>query len=354
VDLRYLPDEADWLDPAPADLWEATIRAAPGLGAGLAESYPVDDPYGGDRGAPVVGRFFGIDLAPEQVTFAAGVTGLLHALAALVGPGPVVAPELVHPDLEVWAAARGARVELVPGRVSAAALVAAIEDTRPSVVHFDRPAFGNEVLSLADVERVASAAAAVGAAVVIDEAPAPYLGIGASAARLAGRASNLVVLRGFTKAYSLGGMRAGFAVASGGVAECVRAAVPPLQVGEPALAVALRVLEAGDVFGRLRARIRATKPRTVRLLEAAGLAVDAGDPDVPAAVIDDTDSAAARVLDPLGIVGLRPVLPPGARPEAADLVHVRTPVDDERIGLLATLLGSVRPRGEPVAAGLRP
>jgi histidinol-phosphate/aromatic aminotransferase/cobyric acid decarboxylase-like protein len=315
----------------------------------MAGSYPVDDPYGGVRGAGPVGRFFGVELAPAQVTFGAGVTALLHALAALAHGGTVVAPELVHPDLEVWAAGRGARVELVPGRGGADALIAAVAQAQPALVHFDRPGFGNELPTLEEVERIAAAAAAAGAAVVVDEAPAPYLGASASAARLVGRVDNLIVLRGFTKAYSLGGMRAGFAVASPAIAARVRAVVPPLQVGEAALAVALRLLDAGDVFETLRARIRATKPRTLDLLARAGLQVAAGHPDVPAAVIDDTDGAAAGVFDPLGIVGLRPVLAPGARPEAADLIHVRTPIDDERIVLLERLLGRRASVARPAA-----
>jgi histidinol-phosphate/aromatic aminotransferase/cobyric acid decarboxylase-like protein len=342
LDLRYLPDEGGWLDPDPARVWADVMQASGDLGAALAASYPVDDPYGGSRGAAPVGRFFDVALAPGQVTFAAGVTGLLHSTAQLAGTGAVVAPELVHPDLEAWAASRGAAIRLVPGTVSADALLSAIAAVRPALVHLDRPAFGNEVLGLGDVQRIAAGAAAVGAPLVVDEAAAPYLLPAASAVTLAGHTDNLVVLRGFTKAYSLGGLRAGFAVASPGVADRVRAVVPPLQVGEAALAVALRLLEEGDACARLRSRIRETKPRSAALLERAGLEVDAGHPDVPALVVDDAGGAATRLLAPLGIVGLRPALAPRARVGACELVHLRTPIDDERIELLGRLLASAR------------
>jgi hypothetical protein len=118
------------------------------------------------------------------------------------------------------------------------------------------------------------------------------------------------------------------------------------------LAVALRLLEAGDIFSRLRSRIRATKPRTVALLEEAGLRVVAGHPDVPAAVVDDSDGSASRLFEPLGIRGLRPALAPGARAEAGAILHLRTPIDDGRIDLLERLLAGA-PKAIVSAAGGR-
>jgi histidinol-phosphate/aromatic aminotransferase/cobyric acid decarboxylase-like protein len=335
LDLRYAPDESDWLDPPPAVVWRALMRELPDLGTAAIEHYAVDDPWGGQRAAPAVARFFGVALEPRQVTFAAGVTALLHALAGLARDGTVLAPALVHPDLEVWAAAGGARIELLDGPLRADALVAAIGAVAPAVVHIDRPAFGGELLAAADLEAVVTAAAGVGAVVVVDEAPAQYLGAAASAARLVGDAPNLVVLRGFTKAYSWGGLRAGFAIASTPVADRVRALVPPLGVGEIALAAALRLLAQGDVFARLRARIHAVKPEVVELLAGAGIDSDPGHPDVPAVVVD---GAAAELLDRLGVRALEPVPPPGAPDGAPPVLQLRIPIGDERLALLRELL----------------
>src|SRR3954447_25653480 len=83
LDLRYTPEETDWLDPRPAAVWEDTLAGSPALGAEDAGHYAVDDPYGGERGAVPIGRCFGREVVPEQVTFAAGITSLLHALADL-------------------------------------------------------------------------------------------------------------------------------------------------------------------------------------------------------------------------------------------------------------------------------
>ena len=139
------------------------------------------------------------------------------------------------------------------------------------------------------------------------------------------RLQNLVVLRGFTKAYSLGGMRVGFAVASPGVAAQVRAVLAPLQVGELSLRVAMRLLAAGDPCARLRQRIRAVRPVAVEALTAAGLRVRAGHADVPAVVVDDAAGQASRALGRLGIRCLRP-------PTAdAGIVQLRVPIGDVRV-----------------------
>jgi histidinol-phosphate/aromatic aminotransferase/cobyric acid decarboxylase-like protein len=302
LDLRYSPDEDEWLDPHPAAVWRDVMAAAGDVGAGAAGRYPVDDPYGGERAAPVVASAFGVALAADQVTFGAGITGLLHGLAGLVRGRRLLVGALAHPDLAVWARARGADVDVDPGLASVEALTAAADH---AVVQLDRPAFGGEVAPAAAIAALAARAAVV----VVDEAGANYLPPAASAVRLVPRTANLVVLRGFTKAYSLGGMRAGFAVASLGVAADVRAVLAPMQVSEPALQVALRLLAAGDPCARLRERIHAVRPAAVSALSAAGLRVQAGHPDVPAVVVDDADGAAWRELERRGIRGLAPPVP---------------------------------------------
>jgi histidinol-phosphate/aromatic aminotransferase/cobyric acid decarboxylase-like protein len=330
LDLRYAPDEADWLDPSPRAVWEAVIAASAGLGAAAAEHYAVDDPYGGERGAPAVARCFGVAPEPEQVSFGAGVTGLLHGLASLAGRGTVLVAPLAHPDLGAWARSRGARIVTAPA-TGADALARATADTGPAVVGLDRPAFGGEMMTLEDVAAVAGAAARAGGVLVVDEAPATYLDPAASAIRLVASTPGLVVLRGFTKAYSLGGMRVGYAVASPDVAARARAVLAPLQASEPALAVALALLDAGDVCTRLRARIHAVKPVTVALLEAAGLRVRPGHPDIPAVTLDNEGGVAAATLAGAAIAAL------DAGP-AAGILHVRIPIGDDRIAALRDAL----------------
>ncbi|HEU0299819.1 MAG TPA: aminotransferase class I/II-fold pyridoxal phosphate-dependent enzyme, partial [Longimicrobium sp.] len=338
LDLRYASDEAELLDPSPHGTWEALVSELGHGGAGVVSAYPVDDPYGGVRGAEGVGRFFGIPLQPEQLTFAAGVTSLLHDLAGLADGGPVAAPALVHPDLEAWAAARGSEIRLLSGDASLDALLRHVEQVRPALVHLDRPDFAGRFLQLDEVEALARAAARVGAAVVIDESPAPYLGPAGSAATRVNAVRNLVVLRGFTKAYSLGGMRAAFAVASPGIARRLRELVPPMQVGELALAAALRLLAAGDVFGRLRARVAQVKPVAVGLLREAGIEVLENDPRLPWVALADPGGAASALLEARGIRALRPSPAPALPAPRLEVLRLTVALSDARMALFRALL----------------
>jgi histidinol-phosphate/aromatic aminotransferase/cobyric acid decarboxylase-like protein/SAM-dependent methyltransferase len=353
LDLRYAPDEAELLDPPPSVIWQKVIHSVARYGADLVASYPVDDPYGGERGAGVVTAHFGCPVAAHQLTFAAGVTSLLHCLCGLADGGPVAAPELVHPDLEAWAAVRSIEVRPIAGPATCGRLLAAIDAIRPALLHLDRPAFTGQLLPLAELEMVVREASAAGAVVVIDESGAPYLGPASSAVRLVGQVHNLVVLRGFTKAYSWGGLRVGFAVASDAIAARVRRLVPPLQVGELAFQAALRLLADGDVFGRLRGRIHAVKPYVTELLKEAGLQVLESHPDVPRVAVVDVGGTASAHLQRCGIRGLHPAPVPGAPRSDIELLQITIPLSADRVALFRDLLtGALEEERWPVVSSV--
>jgi histidinol-phosphate aminotransferase len=213
----------------------------------------------------------------------------------------------------------------------------------PALLHFDRPTFTGHMMDLAAVAAVADAAARVGAPVVIDESGATYVQAAASAVSLVNRSKNLVVLRGFTKAYSWGGLRAGFAVASRDVSPAVRALVAPMQVSETALAAALLLLESGDCLARLRPQIRSMKASAASLLASCGLELIPGHADLPWIAIDDHDRAASTLFDHCGIRPLRPASHPCVAP-VPPMVRVTVPLSQPRLERLTTLLAARRHR----------
>lgn len=338
LDLRYAPDEADLLQPHPA-----TIFGQLGVSFEVAEEYPVDDPYRARLGAEAVSAFHGVPIAEEQLNFAAGVTGLLRDLAALGGAAPVLAPELVHPDLEVWAMALGREVLLLDEPVSTPRTMAAIRDVNPGVVHVDRPGFLSTVLGLGDLVAIADAAAERDATVVVDESAAAYLGPAASAVSVVGRTENLVVLRGFTKGYSVGGLRVGYAVSSAGVAASVRDTVVPMQVAGPSLVFALNLLRGGDVFDALRERIVAYRPLVVELLRAHGLEVLDSCSQLPWVIVADPGGEVDVRLLRAGIRGLRAARVPGAPPASISALHLTIPLSPGRMANLRELLAALDP-----------
>lgn len=340
LDLRYADDEADWLAPSPKAVWTDFVASLDGSDCGLVDQYPLQDPYGSVRGAPVVARYFDCALSPENVIFGAGVSTLLHDLSGLARSGSILAQEFVHPDLEAWAVTQGARLEVVPDTSDASALLSALPNCQPWVVHLDRPSFQGDVLSLDNVLTVAQVAKTCGAVVVVDESALPYLAAHDSAVQLVASTHNLVVLRGFTKGYSFPGLRAAFAVVSSAVSTRIREVIVPMQIGGLALELALRLLARADAFRHLRARLPSTKSAFVALLRQAGFVVHAGHELIPWVVVIDQDGSVESRLARLGIRGLAPARLPVLQQSRSDVIHLTVPLSPHRTALLQRLLAA--------------
>jgi histidinol-phosphate/aromatic aminotransferase/cobyric acid decarboxylase-like protein/ubiquinone/menaquinone biosynthesis C-methylase UbiE len=348
LELRYAPDETEWLNPTPNSIWDAVLDREGSRGAEAVGYYPVDDPYGAERAAPVVSKYFQCEISHSQLTIGPGVTSLLHDLASLADSGILLSPHLVHPDLSAWALSKGTLVHLVQEPASLQQLIAEIQAVGPSLVHLDRPNFAGKLISIEELYSVGQEAERVGALVLIDESAATYLGPAGSAVPLIRCLKNLIILRGLTKAYSWGGLRVAFAIASKEISDRVRDVVAPIQVGELSFRAALQLLAAGDIFSILRARIRTIKPRVTSLWQALGLEIIHGHPDIPWVVASDPGGATSRLLDELGIRGLQFVAPPVRGYRAPEFVLLFCPLSDERMAMLGNHLSRVLPVQEAV------
>jgi histidinol-phosphate/aromatic aminotransferase/cobyric acid decarboxylase-like protein/SAM-dependent methyltransferase len=345
LDLRWAPDEVDYvradLEAAWAEATAAGHADEPAAGPlwDQARHYAVADPFGGHRAAPALSEHFGCTIEPDRVVAGAGTTGLLHALATLVGGGTLLAEPTTHPDLAAWASRAGANFRLadLTGDPEAAAELVAAE--RPAMVLLDRPGIEGTICDLATVSRLAEAAASAGALLVVDEACATYAGPSASAVPTTARLDNLVVLRSMSKGYCCGGLRVGFAVVSRRAAESVRAAAPPLATAELSLRFAIALLRRGDPLARLRARIAEAKPAAAELLESIGLRVRPGDPRLPW-VLADGGAQPEAALERHGIAAKRLDLTAMAAPgRPGVLLKLAVPLSAERERALRSAIG---------------
>jgi histidinol-phosphate aminotransferase len=82
---------------------------------------------------------------------------------------------------------------------------------------------------------------------------------------------NLVVLRTFSKVYSLAGLRVGYLVAHPGIAEPVRQVIPPFPVSAPAAAAASAALGEAGFRTMVREAVGAERIAVAAALERAGL-----------------------------------------------------------------------------------
>jgi histidinol-phosphate/aromatic aminotransferase/cobyric acid decarboxylase-like protein/2-polyprenyl-3-methyl-5-hydroxy-6-metoxy-1,4-benzoquinol methylase len=332
LDLRWAPDEVDFVDGALAQAWREVGGEADLCN--LARRYDLADPYAAERSIGTLSTHFAVELGQAQVTAGAGATGLLRALAALAGGDTTLVEPAGHPELALAARELGATVRAVDlGEPSAAGH--AVRTMRPAVTVLDRPGLAGRVSPVDEVRALADAAAEAGGVLVVDETCASYLPPDASSVALTAEVAGLVVVRSMSKGYCCGGLRAGFAVSSAQLADRVRSVCPPLAVGALALEVALALLRQGDVLAGLRARVAEVKPRFVAMLTAVGLDVHTGDPQLPWVTVD---SQAQPRLVTLGVAG-KPV---PAVPGGPALVRLSVPLSERRWQAARAVLGERR------------
>jgi histidinol-phosphate/aromatic aminotransferase/cobyric acid decarboxylase-like protein/SAM-dependent methyltransferase len=321
LDLRWAPDEAEYVEEALAAAWHTAGAAGPMRHT--ARRYDVADPYGARRCTDALAAHFGVELSPERVTAGAGGTGLLHALAGLATGGAVLMDPDGHPELGLAARELGVALRAATlAETETAAAVRAVADARPAVTVLDRPGVTGTVWPVGAVRELAAACVESGGLLVVDETCASYLPAAESAVRL--DVPGLVVVRSMSKGYCCGGLRVGFAVSAPDLAGRVRAVCPPLAVSALSLDVAVALLAAGDAaLAGLRARIAEAKPRFVALLAGAGVPARAGDPRLPWVTVA---AAAADRLAGFGIAGKPVPVAPG-RPA---VVRLSVPLSEAR------------------------
>jgi len=365
LDLRWSPDEAEFVADTMAQVWQ---KVTGGWRAGVRDVAPyleratelaVHDPFAGVRAAPVLARHFAAPLTGEMVTAGGGITGLLHALAAAVVPGPVLHGVGCHPELprlghELGLDLVAAELLAPDGDRVADGLVRALDEHRPTAVLLDRPTASGRLCALDAVARLAEAAAATGAFVIVDEAYANYAGPAASAVPLVVRQPNLVVLRSISKGYCCGGLRVGFALAAPELTRRIRSVAPPLGWPALSLAIALELLDRPALLTPVRRRIEAVKPGMLAALADQGLPAEPGEPYLPWALVPDEPSTRAVLRERLVIgkplPGMATGMATGLTTEAA-WIKLAVPLSDQRVAAFRARFprpgqkGSSRPEG---------
>ncbi len=130
----------------------------------------------------------------------------------------------------------------------------------PGVLFLPNPhAPTGRLFEAADVDALAARAGARGWVLIVDEAYHDFSGTDFRA--LARRHEHVAVLRTFSKAWCLGGIRAGYLLASRKVAAVARACVPPFCLPAHTSAILLAALESPGYVAALAERVRAERER---------------------------------------------------------------------------------------------
>jgi histidinol-phosphate aminotransferase len=299
--------------------------------AGETNRYP-------DNGAVVLTRAladrYGVD--PGQVATGCGAVTICQQLAqAFNDPGSSIAFAWrsfeMYPLLAQVAGARAVQVPLVPGRPGAPAdthdleaLAAAIDDTTRLVFVCNPNNPTGTAVRRAELERFLDAVPA-STLVVLDEAYREFVtdpDVPDGIELMRGR-PNVAVLRTFSKAWGLAGLRVGYLVAEDpAVAEAVRKTLVPFSVSSLAQAAAVAALGSEDEVRARCAAVVAERDRLTAALRERGLDVADSQANFVWLPVGQQAAELASALEARAVI-TRPFAGEGVR------VTVGTPEEDQ-------------------------
>lgn len=264
--------------------WKASSNEAPGPASPRALRAAVDaaarahlyPDLGGETLAEAIAGHVGLD--PGRVVVGPGSLALLERLLlAYAGPGA----EVVHAwrSYEAYpiviAIAGGTSVPVpldADHRHDVDAMIAAVTDRTRVVIVCNPNNPTGTVLAPAELERMLASLPST-VLVVIDEAYREFDADAPDTLRLMDSHPNVALLRTFSKAYALAGLRAGYLLASAATVSAIRRVSLPFGVNRVAEAAAVAALEDRD---HLRAVVHSVEESRSRLSAAL-----AGRLDVP-------------------------------------------------------------------------
>lgn len=217
------------------------------------------------------------DVEPDQVVIGNGSVALVEIiLKAICEPGDeVVYPWRSFEAYPITIAVAGATGTPIPlteqGRHDIPAMIAALTDRTKAIVLCSPNNPTGPALTEAELQRVLDEVPPH-VLVLLDEAYVEFIRASdaADGMRVVADSPNLVVLRTFSKAYGLAGLRVGYAVGRSKLMAGIRAASTPFGVNGLAQAAALESLRARDELLGHVSEIVQERDRVVQLLTDQG------------------------------------------------------------------------------------
>lgn len=218
-----------------------------------------------------------LQVGTERVAVGTGSVGVLaQIMAATCESGDEVVTAWrsfeAYPIVTGVTGARPRQIPLTPdGRHDLAAMAAAVTD-RTRVVVLCTPNNPTGPVIRHDEAEAFLTAVPDDVLIVIDEAYVEFVRDrdAVDSLALAARHENVAVLRTFSKAQGLAGLRVGYAVASPEVADALRATATPFGVSAVAQAAAVAALEAQTAVAEQVERVVSERSRVVTALRAQG------------------------------------------------------------------------------------
>ncbi|MDQ0435563.1 MULTISPECIES: aminotransferase class I/II-fold pyridoxal phosphate-dependent enzyme [Pantoea] len=270
LNLAWTQDERDLIEPSIALLLSSCLTQELSNLRDIYH-YPVNDPWGEQRLRSILRHYFSLPDTDFSLSCGAGVNSLLASLATLPEACNVAVYGDIYPDFIWWLTQAKSNICWLPdGQLDEMCHTASRQHA--SMVYLERPALLAGIFDdLASLRLFCGMLEQRGILLLIDESNANYHAPSFSSASLLNTFSNLIVLRGVSKAWGLGGLRVGFCMSSSNLEKNIRRVVPPMLNPPLTLSMVAALLGCGDTTRRLRSQIMLSKTHVLAMLSAKGV-----------------------------------------------------------------------------------
>jgi histidinol-phosphate aminotransferase len=243
---------------------------APAAGDELLRLYP--DP-GASGLCAAIAEVCGV--SPERVFAGNGSDEVLaFAFLAFFSGRKLYAPDITYSFYPVWASFFGAEYHTIPLTAEFELCAEDYLNLDGAIIFANPNAPTGKLLPLQEVERIIIANPS--RVIIVDEAYIDFAPAGNSAVPLVGKYSNLLVVQTASKAYSLAGLRVGWAIGNENLIAAlnvVKNCVNSYTVDSSAQATAAEVIRNREAFRRNTAQIAASRDWTTAELRRLGFTV---------------------------------------------------------------------------------
>ncbi|MEE4409931.1 MULTISPECIES: aminotransferase class I/II-fold pyridoxal phosphate-dependent enzyme [unclassified Serratia (in: enterobacteria)] len=267
LNLSWTQDERLFIRPDISTVIQQILQTEAKTGLPEIYRYAVTDPWGETTLRPAVKHYFSLAHDHFSLSCGAGVISLLAALTHLSKRQRVAIIGDVYPDFPWWLRQNGREsYRLLAG--SEQEIYAGMCAVGADMLFLERPGLlVDDYGDLVKLRGLCQVLAQHGMLLLIDESNANYCSPAYSAVTLLGEMPNLIILRGVSKGWGLGGLRVGLCLCSSELQGKVRQTLPPLLNASLSLRIAANILALGDSTAELRVQIAHHKQQALALFE---------------------------------------------------------------------------------------
>ncbi len=271
----------------------------------IAKDYSLKDPFQREKSLTVIKDFIDQNITKNNFFWGAGVLNLIYQLSNVFDTCNYAISTFCYPDFSEWLKFKALESVQIDYKNDEPIkkLINQLTRQKTDIIILENPDIFGNVISEENFNTLNKFASLSNIIIVVDESNINYYPISDSLVKKIHSTKNLIVLRGFSKAYYAGGLRVGLLFCSENLFPFLANMLPPLQASSLSIFLALEFIKKGDLMREARKKIAFYKKETSYLLTEKGFNVYGWNNDVPWLIIENSFGLSFNRLVNYAIVG---------------------------------------------------